>query len=93
MVVLMMSGSRSQYGVDARILPQFAKVINNNHDYKMLMGGDVDTYGCRTSAGYRWCNYTNRCEFATYECMHPMDTPPPTIPYHLQLRYLQQHRR
>lgn len=26
------------------------------------MGGDRDAHGCLTSAGYRWCAATDRCE-------------------------------
>lgn len=27
-----------------------------------LVGGDVDAHGCKASAGYVWCEKTNRCE-------------------------------
>lgn len=76
-------------GADARYLTltkaDKSKHISNDYDHKMLMGGDVDDHGCRVSAGYSWCNYTNRCEFATYECTHAATRP--TAPTNLPRQF------
>lgn len=38
---------------------------------KQLVGGDVDEYGCKASAGYSWCEYKQKC-LRTFEepCEH-----------------------
>jgi hypothetical protein len=27
-----------------------------------ILGGDLDEWGCKASAGYSWCNQTETCE-------------------------------
>jgi hypothetical protein len=27
-----------------------------------ILGGDLDEWGCKESAGYAWCNQTETCE-------------------------------
>ena len=27
----------------------------------LLLGGDHDEFGCKSSAGYNWCNETHEC--------------------------------
>ena len=27
-----------------------------------VLGGDLDEWGCKASAGYSWCNQTQACE-------------------------------
>ena len=33
-----------------------------SNDRQEMPGADKDAFGCITSAGYRWCAKTNRCE-------------------------------
>lgn len=42
----------------------------------MLMGADRDEFGCISSAGYSWCNYTETCQSANEICMN---APTPSI--------------
>ena len=39
-----------------------------------IVGNDTDEYGCLASAGYQWCNYTQRCQ-RTWEdpCINPQE--------------------
>jgi hypothetical protein len=35
----------------------------------MMVGADRDEFGCITSAGYSWCDYTQTCESIDELCM------------------------
>ena len=36
---------------------------------EVLLGADRDEYGCISSAGYHWCNYTQSCQSANKICL------------------------
>ncbi len=44
---------------------------------QQLLGGDRDAHGCIGSAGYSWCESTNRCQ-RPWEEKCPETAPPPT---------------
>ncbi|MCK5880825.1 MAG: amidohydrolase, partial [Sinobacterium sp.] len=47
--------------IDIKVL---ATINNGKYIYqaKPLMGADSDVHGCKSSAGYAWCNSTHQCE-------------------------------
>lgn len=34
----------------------------------VMFGDDLDDYGCKSSAGYRWCNETSNCLHVSEIC-------------------------
>lgn len=36
---------------------------------EMMLGADRDEFGCISSAGYHWCNYTQSCQSANKLCI------------------------
>ena len=37
-----------------------------------MFGSDIDEYGCKQSAGYTWCRFSNKCLFVTEDCVKPV---------------------
>lgn len=52
----------------ARILNDPTPITN------FILGADRDEFGCVSSAGYSWCNYTQSCESVNRLCL-PIPVP------------------
>ena len=46
----------------------------------LMFGSDVDEYGCKASAGYTWCKFSEKCLYVTEDCVKPQIPPPPPYP-------------
>ncbi|QUM82285.1 hypothetical protein HWV01_19365 [Moritella sp. 5] len=52
---------RLKYGLFTLLVLSITACSNSDSE-SPLIGGDRDEYGCLPSAGYMWCERTQRCE-------------------------------